>query len=177
MEKVSKTYDPVSLTRILQSLERRIEALQQLKLRRIKSVAADAAQNLAVNEPGYVLDDSQNVDFVFRAEDGRMYRFSGQASAVAATPSSPAGVFVLKAGDTMTGALVIDGSLEVNADFNHDGSNVGFYGVTPAVRPSAYTISNGLADRILDCDATTIDEIADLISTIQNDLKLQGLSQ
>lgn len=112
MEKVSQNYDPVALTRILQSLERRIDALQQPKLRRIKSVAADAAQNLQVNEPGYVLDDSQNVDFVFRAEDGRLYRFSGQASAVAASSSSPAGVFVLKSGDTMTGALVIDGSAD-----------------------------------------------------------------
>lgn len=109
MEKVSQNYDPVALTRILQSLERRVEALQQPKLRRIKSVAAEAAQNLAVNEAGYVLDDSQNLDLVVRAEDSRLYRISGQASTAAATSSTPAGVYVLKTGDTMTGLLVLSG--------------------------------------------------------------------
>lgn len=81
MEKVSQNYDPVALTRILQSLERRIEAIQQPKLRRIKSVAAEAAQNLAVNEVGYVLSDTgQNFDLVVRGEDSRLYRITGAAS-------------------------------------------------------------------------------------------------
>ena len=81
MEKVSQNYDPVALTRILQSLERRVEALQQPKLRRIKSVAAEAAQNLAVNEVGYVLSDiEQDFDLVVRAEDSRLYRITGMAS-------------------------------------------------------------------------------------------------
>lgn len=81
MEKVSQNYDPVALTRILQSLERRVEALQQPKLRRIKSVAAEAAQNLAVNEVGYVLSDTgQNFDLVVRGEDSRLYRITGAAS-------------------------------------------------------------------------------------------------
>lgn len=81
MEKVSQNYDPVALTRILQSLERRVEALQQPKLRRIKSVAAEAAQNLAVNEVGYVLSDTgQSFDLVVRGEDSRLYRITGAAS-------------------------------------------------------------------------------------------------
>lgn len=108
-EKLPKTYDPVSLTRILQDLERRIEALQSTSIKQYKSVAADAAQNLRVNEVGYTLDDSQNFDLLVRASDSRLYRISGQASAVAATSSSPAGVFVLKTGDTMTGLLILSG--------------------------------------------------------------------
>lgn len=109
MEKVSKTYDPVSLTRILQGLERRIEALQSTSIKQYKSVAADAAQNLRVNEVGYTLDDSQNFDLLVRASDSRLYRISGQASAVAAVSSAPAGVYVLKSGDTMTGLLILSG--------------------------------------------------------------------
>ena len=273
-DKLPKTYDAATLERIVHNLEKRIDALQRPKLRRIKSVAAEAAQNLSVNEPGYTLDDTgQFFDLVVRAEDSRLYRISGQASAVSATPSSPAGVFVLKSGDTMTGllilsgdpatalgaatkqyadtkvadtgdtmtgALVIDGSadaiqlrvqghsaqsanifeiedsgandqvtidtngaavfneegnaanfrvesdtdanclhvngtnntvqvgassasdsakfyvsgkisasgeVEINGDLNHDGSNVGFYGVTPAARPSAYTQNYNTASR------------------------------
>lgn len=107
-DRLPKNYDAATLERIVHSLEKRIDALQRPKLRRIKSVAADAAQNLAVNEPGYVLDDTgQFFDFVVRGEDSRLYRISGQASAVAATPSSPAGVYVLKSGDTMTGLLLL----------------------------------------------------------------------
>lgn len=109
MEKVPKTYDPVSLTRILQGLERRIEALQSISIKQYKSVAADAAQNLKVNEVGYTLDDSQNFDLLVRASDSRLYRISAQASAVAATSSTPAGVYVLKSGDTMTGLLILSG--------------------------------------------------------------------
>lgn len=57
-EKIPKIYDAPVLDRIIHTLEKRIDTLQTNKLKRIKSVAADAAQNLVVNEVGYVLDDS-----------------------------------------------------------------------------------------------------------------------
>lgn len=109
MEKIPTTYDPVALTRILQGMQKQIEALQSTSIRRYKSVAQTSAQNLRVNEVGYSLDDSQNFDLLVRGEDSRLYRISGQASTTSAAPSSPAGVYVLKSGDTMTGLLILSG--------------------------------------------------------------------
>lgn len=41
--------------------------------------------------------------------------------------------------ETKSGGVIVDDELEINGALNHDGSTVGFYGVTPAARPSAYT--------------------------------------
>jgi hypothetical protein len=56
-------------------------------------------------------------------------------------------------------------------------STLGFFGQTPAVRPSAYTASNVTTDRSYDADATSIDEIADVLGTLITDLKNLGLLQ
>jgi hypothetical protein len=57
------------------------------------------------------------------------------------------------------------------------GNKIGLFGVTPVVRPSAYTITNGTTDRTYDANATTIDELADVIYTIIADLQSLGLLQ
>ena len=45
-------------------------------------------------------------------------------------------------GDTnITGDASVSGALEIDGFLNHDGANIGFYGVAPAVRPAAYTRS------------------------------------
>ena len=80
MEKPPKNYDAAALERILSSLDRKIAALGSLRLKQIKSIAQDAASNLAINELGYVLDNSQNLDLAFRASDSRLYRITGAAS-------------------------------------------------------------------------------------------------
>lgn len=56
-------------------------------------------------------------------------------------------------------------------------STLGFYGQTPAARPSAYTVTNSSTDRAFDADATSIDEIADVLGTLITDLKALGLLQ
>ena len=56
-------------------------------------------------------------------------------------------------------------------------SRIGFYGVTPVARSAAYTTSNVSADRAFDANATTIDELADVLGTLIADLKLYGLLQ
>ena len=56
-------------------------------------------------------------------------------------------------------------------------STLGFYGQTPAARPSAYTITNSSTNRAFDADATSIDEIADVLATLITDLKSLGLLQ
>jgi hypothetical protein len=57
------------------------------------------------------------------------------------TPAGATGVVVLATGAKSNGALEIDGAL------NHDGTTVGFYGVTPATRPTAYTQTYSTASK------------------------------
>lgn len=40
---------------------------------------------------------------------------------------------------TITPKLLCSAEVEIDGDLNHDGNNVGFYGVAPTVRPAAYT--------------------------------------
>lgn len=54
-------------------------------------------------------------------------------------------------------------------------SELGFYGAATVVQPSAYTVSNLSADRVLDCNSTTLDELADILGTLLGDLKALGL--
>lgn len=43
--------------------------------------------------------------------------------------------------------ILVTGQVEIDGDLNHDGSNVGFFGVTPAARVSAYTLTYSTADK------------------------------
>ena len=54
-------------------------------------------------------------------------------------------------------------------------ATVGFYGVTPAARPAAYTPTNVTTDRAYDANATTLDEVADVLGTLIADLQSLGL--
>jgi hypothetical protein len=52
---------------------------------------------------------------------------------------------------------------------------VGFFNATPVVQPSAYTPTNVTTDRAYDANATTTDELADVLGTLIADLKALGL--
>lgn len=52
---------------------------------------------------------------------------------------------------------------------------IGFFGVTPVVQSAAYTASNVTTDRSYDANATTIDELGDIMGTLIQDLKLVGI--
>lgn len=54
-------------------------------------------------------------------------------------------------------------------------AQVGFLGATPVGRTSAYSPTNVTTDRSYDADATTLDELADVVGTLIADLKLFGL--
>lgn len=56
-------------------------------------------------------------------------------------------------------------------------SQLGFFGATPASRVSAYTVTNGSTTRTFNADATSIDELADVLATLIADLKTYGLLQ
>jgi len=65
--------------------------------------------------------------------------------------------------------------VEIDGAFNHDGSTVGFYGIAPVARSVGWTITNDLADRTFDANATTINELADLLATLITDLAATGI--
>ncbi len=73
------------------------------------------------------------------------------------------------------GKAIFTAEVELDGALNHDGSTVGFYGVTPVVRSSAYTPSNVSTDRTYNANATSIDEIADVLGTLIADLQLTGI--
>jgi hypothetical protein len=80
------------------------------------------------------------------------------------------------AGDVrLDGKLLVGGELEVDGAFNHDGTTVGFYGVVPVVRSAAYTPTNVTTDRSYDANLTSLDEIADVLGTLLQDLTLTGI--
>jgi len=71
------------------------------------------------------------------------------------------------------------GSIKLGSLFEADEANtkIAFFGVTPVVRPSAYTVTNESEDRTYNADSTTIDELADVLGTLINDLIACGLLQ
>jgi hypothetical protein len=88
------------------------------------------------------------------------------------------------AGDfRVTGALAADvgigcaGFSAYGSSFWHTGNLLGFYGATPISRPAAYTFSNGVTDRTINCDSTTVAELADVVYTMWSDLRNLGLLQ
>lgn len=52
---------------------------------------------------------------------------------------------------------------------------IGFFGTAPVVQPAAYTPTNVTTDRSYDADATTLDEVADVLGTLIADLQSLGL--
>lgn len=74
-------------------------------------------------------------------------------------------------------ALTTTNAINIGGNLNHDGSNIGFFGVAPVARASAYTPSNVSTDRSYDADATTVDELADVLGTLIADLQAYGLLQ
>lgn len=78
---------------------------------------------------------------------------------------------------TWSDKAVFSGEAEIDGALNHDGTTVGFYGVTPVVRAAAYTPTNVTADRAYNANATTVDELADVLGTLIADLQALGLVQ
>lgn len=93
------------------------------------------------------------------------------------------GIVELTGDFRVTGALAADvgfgctGFSAYGSSFQHMGNTLGFYGATAITRPAAYTFTNGTADRAINCDSTTVAELADVVYTMWNDLKSLGLLQ
>lgn len=67
--------------------------------------------------------------------------------------------------DTSTGTKIGTGTTQ----------KLGFWNTTPAVQPPAYTITNDTTDRTYDANATTVEELADVVATMYRDLKVVGI--
>jgi hypothetical protein len=101
---------------------------------------------------------------------------SGMGRFYGKTVSGQVCPFWLDASDTEYNLLDSQASNGViTADLAHSGAHAGFFGTTPIVQPDAYTPSNVTPDRSFDANATSIDEIADVLGTLIADLKAYGL--
>ena len=75
------------------------------------------------------------------------------------------------------GKVTVADTLEVDGYFDHDGSRFGVFGVAPASRTAAYSVVNAVEDRTFDADTVNVSELANVVATIINDLKLYGFFQ
>lgn len=55
------------------------------------------------------------------------------------------------------------------------GGALGFFGVTPAAKVTTYSATNVTTDRSYDANATSVDELADVLGTLISDLRGYGL--
>lgn len=85
---------------------------------------------------------------------------------------STANTGITVASQDLTFATTTSGDIQINPV---DG--LGFFGVTPAVQTAAYTPTNITTDRSYDANATTLDEVADVLGTLIADLQAYGLLQ
>jgi hypothetical protein len=76
---------------------------------------------------------------------------------------------------TAGGDLGVTGNAVIGGALDHNGATVGFFGVTPAARPAAYTPTNVTTDRSYDADTVAIAELADIVGTLIADLQSLGL--
>lgn len=66
-------------------------------------------------------------------------------------------------------------SIEIDGTLDHDGALAGFRNATPIAAPGTWTITNHTSDRTMNCNVTTINELADIVGQIILDLINQGL--
>ena len=148
--------------------------------------------------------DIAATDFVIEPGAGTGTGAGGSFIVRTATPGASGSTL-----NTFTAALTIDdqqkvlfsGEVEIDGDLNHDGSNIGFYGVAPVARPAAYTQTYATALRThaartapgagagsgadattfsgAECDALVADQqnTAQVLNQLIDDLQAVGLIQ
>jgi hypothetical protein len=72
-------------------------------------------------------------------------------------------------------AIFVDASNDSIVIMSDAAGKVGFFGAAAIVQPAAYTPSNVTPDRSYDADASTIDELSDVLGTLISDLQSLGL--
>lgn len=108
--------------------------------------------------------------------DFGLLQFGGTTSSYPALKRNGTGIDFRLADDSAYAPITVN-SANVAGDLNHDGSNVGFFGVAPVARASAYTPTNVTPDRAFDADTVAVAELADVVGTLIADLQAYGLLQ
>jgi len=108
------------------------------------------------------------------AATGAVTLSTPQSIAAASTPTF--------AGLTLTGNLTLGdaNNIVINATTGTKigtatTQKIGFWNTTPAIQPPAYTITNDTTDRTYDANATTVEELADIVATLYRDLRVVGI--
>lgn len=73
-----------------------------------------------------------------------------------------------------SGKVYFGGEVEIDGALNHDGSTIGLNGAVPVVRSTGWAVTNVTSDKVFDANATTLDEISDVLGTLIDYLKLRG---
>jgi len=60
-------------------------------------------------------------------------------------------------------------------DVLFDGTKIGFFGTTPISQVDSYNVTNLSSDRDYDADSTSVEELADVLGTLIQDLEAYGL--
>ncbi len=66
-------------------------------------------------------------------------------------------------------------TLTVTGTFSHTGTLLGFYGATPIVRSSGWSVTNVTTDKVYNANSLTLDELADVLGSLITYLKDLGL--
>lgn len=72
-------------------------------------------------------------------------------------------------------AINVDASDDNITIMSNASGKIGLFGATPSVQSTGWSVSNVSSDKTYDADSTTIDEIADVLGSLINELKAKGL--
>ena len=142
------------------------------------SSGALTAAAVGINWAHYNVNPTGNTIWISKvADSGSAIGFHHKTSVLDKDTFAPGALHTawIDAGDDVLMSLTPGGDLMLLGDFDHDGSNVGFYGTTPVAQSAAYTPTNVVTDRAYDANATTLAEIADVLGTVIADLQATGL--
>ena len=101
--------------------------------------------------------------------DAAGYRVAG--TALAATHLSDS----VSLARTGTNANASFWSVTVGGNLDHDGTGVGFFGVTPITRRTGWSTAGTTNDRVHDASNTSLNEVANVLNTLIVDLYSYGL--
>ncbi len=86
-----------------------------------------------------------------------------------------AGILEIETGTTVNDIITIDGTGDGVQIQRTTGRKLGFFGATPVVQSPAYSVTNLTTDRSYDADATSVEELADVLGTLLADLSTLGI--
>jgi len=133
--------------------------------------------NLAVTAASISLTDSGSPQILIQRTGGvdlLLRSFGGTHALVGPTTAFP---LHLITSNTDRIIIAANGAVRNLGDWGHEGTNLGFFSVTPRVIANAYTLTNPTEDRSFDADTVAVAELADVVATVIQDLINYGLLQ